>query len=80
MDDKLDEGLLHSLAVGGAWSEEVGDTVHGEDAAYLGDLHQLLDEAASLEARHAVVPHPPQQLLHVGVRHKLTQGRKFHVP
>lgn len=74
MDDELDEGFLHGGAVGRVWGKEQCQAVHREETPNLGHLYHLSDEVKALEAGHAVVPHLAQQLLYVGVGHKLSWG------
>lgn len=75
MDDKFDEWFLHGGAVGGVWGKEHCQAVYREETPNLSHLYHLSGEVKALEARHAIVPHPTQQLLYIGVGHKLSWRR-----
>ena len=73
--DELDEGFPHGLREVYPGAGDVADGVEGEDQTYPDDLHGLEDHVHLAEARQPLVPHAGQQLLHVGVSHKLKQER-----
>lgn len=71
MYDKLNERFLHRSSERCLRGQKEGHAVSREHDADLQHFQQLIKEAAALEARHAVIPHGAQELLHAGVSNEL---------
>lgn len=73
MADKFDERFPHGLSDGWMWSQGVGDGEERKEDADADDFERLEHHVLPPKARKPFVPDGSQELLHVGVSHKLEQ-------